>query len=409
MTDRSPEILEVFIDFGHGGRRVGRLGYRDGRSYFEYDDAFLETELEISPLHLPRRRGLLSFDYRPFEGLPGVFNDSLPDGWGRLLFDRSMRARGILPGQITPLMRLRNVTVNSIGALTYEPAEPSDFELRDVDLDRAAAESNDILTGRADEAIEEMLAMAGSSHGARPKATIGLSADKSTIIHGAEELPEEFQNWIVKFPNTFDGPDAGAIEFVYSLIARNAGIEIPETHFFPSRRSAGYFAIKRFDRAPKLHLHSVSGLLHADHRTPSLDYSDLLRLSLRLTRDVQETEKLFRIATFNILAHNRDDHAKNFSFLMDESGAWRLAPAYDLTFSSGPGGEQSTAVLGNGRPTIGDLKRLGENAKLDLHFISDVIDKTRSSLQQWRTLAVEHGVLKPNVELIAAKLEAAAS
>lgn len=409
MSDHAPDILGVVIDFGRGGRRVGRLGYRDGRSYFEYDEVFLESGLDISPLHLPRRRGLFSFEPRPFEGLPGVFNDSLPDGWGRLLFDRAMRARGILPREITPPMRLRSVTSNSIGALTYEPAESLGIELREIDLDRTAAESADVLMGRADDAIEEMLAMTGSSHGARPKATIGLSSDKTTIIHSSEDLPDDFENWIVKFPNSFDGTDAGAVEYVYSLIARDAGIDVPETHLFPSRRGSGYFAVKRFDRAPKVHVHSVSGLLHADHRTPSLDYSDILRLSMRLTRDFVETEKLFRLAAFNVLAHNRDDHAKNFSFLMDESGAWKLAPAYDLTFSSGPGGEQSTTVLGNGRPVVGDLHQLGKQAKLDSRFVTDAIERTRSALRQWRSLATEHRVLPANAELIAKKLDAAAS
>ena len=134
-------------------------------------------------------------------------------------------------------------------------------------------------------------------------------------------------------------------------MATRSGIAIPETHLFPAKKSAGYFATKRFDRdCPKsLHMHTVCGLLHSDFRSPSLDYQDLIELTTLLTRDVRETEKMFRLAVFNVLAHNRDDHSKNFSFLMNEVGEWQLSPAYDLTFSSGPGGEQSTMVIGEGK------------------------------------------------------------
>lgn len=148
-------------------------------------------------------------------------------------------------------------------------------------------------------------------------------------------------------------------------------------------------------------MHTASGLLHADFRMPSLDYNDLITLTAVLTRDVREVEKMFRLAVFNVLAHNRDDHAKNFSFLMDETGTWTLAPAYDLTFSSGLGGEQSTMVLGEGRnPRIEHLNALGLEAKIPLTRIKEIIDQTQTALQKWRLLSKQHGVLRSTIDLI---------
>lgn len=156
---------------------------------------------------------------------------------------------------------------------------------------------------------------------------IGYNPKAGAMTHGQRDLPKGFEPGLVKFPNTQDGKDAGAIEYVYALMARAAGIEMTETHLLPAKRGAGFFATRRFDRIGKnrLHAHTASGLLHADHRTPSLEYEDLIALTLRLTRDVREAEKMFRLAVFNVLGHSRDDHAKNFTFLMDEAGNWSLS------------------------------------------------------------------------------------
>ena len=150
--------------------------------------------------------------------------------------------------------------------------------------------------------------------------------------------------------------------------------------------------------------------MHSDFRTPSLDYEDLIALTGSLTRDMREVEKLYRLAVFNVLAHNRDDHAKNFSFLMDEVGQWTLSPAYDLTFSSGPGGEQSTMVLGEGRtPSLQHLRKLGEAAKIPKPRIQEILDQTQSSLTKWPEWATTHGVSASNVRLIGERLNGSVS
>ena len=152
-------------------------------------------------------------------------------------------------------------------------------------------------------------------------------------------------------------------------------------------------------------MHTAGGLLHSDFRVPALDYEDLIALTWRLTRNVREAEKMFRLAVFNVLAHNRDDHAKNFSFLMDEKGEWRLSPAYDLTFSSGIRGEQSTMVAGEGKnPRLEHLTKLGVEAELSKAKVKEIIDQTKSALSSWNKLAKAHGVSGAKIKLVGEKI-----
>ncbi|PWJ56515.1 serine/threonine-protein kinase HipA [Dyadobacter jejuensis] len=400
--------LKVGLDFGSKILPVGRLAMRDHTVYFEYQASIIQTRLEISPLRLPIKTGVTAFKARPFEGLAGVFSDSLPDGWGRLLFDRLLRSQNMLPSDITPLDRLAYVGFHGMGALVYEPDySPSDVKDGLIDLDHLAQQAGEVLTGSSEEIIQELLSLNGSSAGARPKALIGVDETRQNISHGAKQLAQGFEPWLVKFPNSQDGLDSGAIEYVYALMAKDAGVVMSEAYLFTASKGSGYFAAKRFDRdgTKRYHMHTVSGLLHSDFRTPSLDYEDLLMLTAQLTKDIREVEKMYRLAVFNVLAHNRDDHAKNFSFLMDEKGEWKLSPAYDLTFSNGPGGEQSTMVMGEGRiPGDKQLVKLGLEAGLSKALVEECIAQTRSALGLWKTLAKEYGVSQSNIDLINKRL-----
>ncbi len=399
--------VKVSLHFGTGVLPVGRLAIREGQVYFAYSGSFIERGLEISPLRLPLQPGVRTFDRFLFEGLPGVFNDSLPDGWGRLLFDRAVRFQSILPEQLSPLDRLAHVGNAGMGALCYEPDYAADKSNAKLDLDVLASHAQAVLNGEAGEVLQELLALNGSSAGARPKAMIGVDTTRQNIIHSTRGLPEGYEHWLAKFPNTQDGEDAGAIEYVYAQMACEAGVTVTPSHLFPAQRGAGYFATRRFDRdgSRRLHSHTASGLLHSDFRAPSLDYEDLLALTEILTRDVREIEKMFHLAVFNVLAHNRDDHAKNFTFLMDESGEWKLSPAYDLTFSSGPRGEQSTMVMGEGEsPGKGHLIKLGRAAKLKPQRIIQLIEKTEHALNSWERLAKRYGVSKTNISLIGKRI-----
>ena len=399
--------IKVGINFGDAVNPIGRLAIRDRHIYFEYDSTFIERGIEISPLCLRLQSGVQGFENDLFEGLPGVFNDSLPDGWGRLLFDRFIRSQRILPSDITPLDRLAHVGSHGLGALVFEPDHSTEDTQDDINLDRLASQAQEVTDGASDDVLAELIALNGSSAGAKPKALIGVNDKRDHIIPGVHDLSEEYEPWMVKFPNSQDGIDAGAIEYVYALMAKEAGIAMPDVHLFPAQRGAGYFAIKRFDRDgdKRYHMHTACGLLHSDFRTPSLDYEDLIALTGMLTRDVREVEKLYQLAVFNVLAHNRDDHSKNFSYLMDSQGGWKLSPAYDLTFSSGPRGEQSTMLMGEGKnPNINHLLKLADEAKIKKDRATEIIETTKFSLSKWPTLAKQYGVSDTNIKLIQKKV-----
>ncbi len=404
MRHRQPvRHIKVGLDFGSSSIPVGNLALRDQQIYFEYESEFIRQGLPLSPIRLPLRPGVKTFSTETFEGLPGVFNDSLPDGWGRLLLDRAMRRHGILPEILTPLDRLASVGKFGMGALTYEPDHSGTLEETELTLDWIAHQSMTVLEGDAEDVLDELLALSGSSAGARPKALIGFNDATGRILYGNMELPDGYETWLVKFINSRDGSDAGVMEFIYSELARHAGLLIPDTQLFPAKQGFGYFGVKRFDRnkGKRFHVHTPCGLLHSDHRIPSLDYRDLLELTIHLTQDVRELESMFRLAVFNVLAHNRDDHSKNFSFLMNETGEWYLAPAYDLTFSFGPGGEQSTMVMGEGKsPTVEHLRKLGEHADISSSKVKEIIERTQDALAKWTELSKNHDLREATRDLV---------
>ncbi len=405
MAYRPTGLLTVYLD-AHGQRqKIGRLASRDRRILFEYDAAFLASGIEISPFKLPLKPGVFTPDTAVFDGLFGVFNDSLPDGWGRLLLDRTVERHGIHRGQLNPLDRLAYVGSHGMGALSYEP-ELGEGEAADAPLalDKLAEESVTVLEGENEEIFEELLRLNGSSSGARPKIVAQVSEDKSRLIHGNQKLQPEYSHWMIKFPSSQDARDIGAIEYAYSLMARAAGVAMPETHLFRTKKSR-YFGTKRFDRNAddRVHMHSLSGLIHADHRTPSLDYDMLLRVTTALTRNIREAEKAYALACFNVLAHNRDDHAKNFSFLLDAGNEWVLSPAYDLVFSYGPAGEQSTLVMAEGKsPGTAELRALGKQHSLK--NAPEILERVHRAVAMWPTFAEQAGVSRKSADGVAAKI-----
>ena len=404
MSFKSIEKIEISLIF-HKRKtfHVGTLALREGKLYFEYKDSFLKSELEISPLRFPLSPGVKTFDPLLFEGLPGVFYDSLPDGWGRLLLDRKVRLKGILPQSLSALDRLFYVGQKGMGALSYEPSYEDKKNYDSFELEDLALACQNILKGQTDEELEKLFLLQGSSSGARPKITVGLSKNKDKIFYDLYKEEEDFDLWLIKFPNTNDGSDSGAIEYVYSLMAKLSGLHMTETHLFVSKKEKAYFGTQRFDRTKKdrLHAHSACGLLHSDFRTPCLDYEDLIKLTVFLTKDIQEAEKMFHLAVFNVLSHNCDDHSKNFSFLMNSKGEWRLSPSYDLTFSYGLGGYQSTQVKGEGKNiSQAHLMKLGEIAQLSKRSIHNIIGQVKEALRKWPSLSKEHGVSKEMSALI---------
>lgn len=342
--------LNVFLN-AYGARQlVGRLSDADRRICFEYAPTFLKTGIALSPFKLPLQSGVFIDSAATFEGLFGLFNDSLPDGWGCLLLDRKLREQGLSYAAITPLHRLSLIGKNPMGALEYEPAQSVPGESFDIQLDSLSRDVDEVLNEVSTATLDPLLQCNGSSGGARPKITAYVSADAKTLIHTLQPPPEGYTSWIIKFTERADGLDFGETEYRMSLAAKAAGIVMPKTHLFPSRLHAGYFGVERFDRtsAGKVHIHSACGLLHASHRFPSLDYENLLKLTALLTHNHEDVKQMVLRMIFNVKSGNRDDHSKNFAFLLDQSHRWRLAPAYDLTPSSGINGEQTAMVNGKG-------------------------------------------------------------
>ena len=398
------KMLNVFLHHDGVKLSVGRLAYKERVIYFEYDKSFLQSDIQISPYKLPLKPGVHICQERLFDGLFGVFADSLPDGWGRLLLDRHLMSKGMSFNEITPLDRLSYIGKYGVGALSYEPIyEELTLDEKSIVLDDLASSSLQILKGQSQDMLDTLLAIGGSSAGARPKAMIQIN-ENNEIIHGVQTLQEGYEHYIVKFPSATDTQDIGKLEYIYSLMARDAKIQMPQTKLLIGKTNS-YFAVKRFDRVKdkRVHIHSVAGLVHSDFRTPVLDYDDLLTLTLHITKDVAEVAKMFRIACFNLFAHNRDDHAKNFSFLLDGKN-WKLSPAYDLTFSFGPGGEHSTTYMGEGKnPTIKQLQLLAK--KHSIKESDAIINEVRSSVKNFQSYAKHVGISKNSYEKIYAQLE----
>lgn len=395
MTLQPIQQLAVYYEVSETERlRVGRLARKDREILFEYDTSFLASGLELSPLHLPLRPGVFVGPPAPFDGLMGVFDDSLPDGWGRLLIDRRAAELGISHTALTSLERLALVGSRSMGALTYEPEAAFD-EPTVIALSRIAAETERVLAGTKTTALDALIALGGSPKGARPKVLIQI-APNGDVIAGARDIRPGHRAWLVKFPAPGDERHAGPLEHAYFLMANAAGIVVPRTQLLGrTTRKPGYFAIERFDRVgtSRVHMHTVGGLLHLPFGYGALDYTDLLKLVRQLTRDEAAVAEMFRRACFNVLAHNRDDHSRNFAFLMDRSGAWTQSPAYDLTLTEGPGGEHTTLVAGEGRaPTSGHLRKVADAADLKPRTAAAIIEEVRGVVARFGEFADEAGV-----------------
>lgn len=376
--------LSVYLNTYGIRRMVGLLYENAGRVFFEYSPDFLQSGIALSPFKLPLKPGVFEDEKRTFDGLFGLFNDSLPDGWGCLLLDRKLRKRGLSYDSITPLSRLSMIGRNPMGALEYEPADEAAEEVGNVELDSLSGEVDKILAGNDSDVLDELLKLNGSSGGARPKIVAYVSDDRQKIIHGGANPPAGFTPWIIKFSERHDKLNSGETEYRYSLAAKEAGIDMPPTHLFPSKNGGGYFGVQRFDRTPqgKVHVHTACGLLHASHRFSCLDYENLLKLTLVLTRDITQAEEMVRRMVFNVKSGNRDDHSKNFSFLLNKNFEWRLAPAYDLTPSAGINGEQTAMVNGKGRNiTDDDLIAAAKVADIPASAVRSIINTVESALK----------------------------
>jgi serine/threonine-protein kinase HipA len=373
---------------------------------FEYSQAAMERGLQLSPMHHPLpRAGSASTAFQGVayaHGLPGFIADSLPDGWGMLLMDRALRKLGRDPRSVSVLERLAIVGERAMGALSFEPSDEDILPAERLELKALAQQvvalqtDHNAGTDKADAQLRHLMQLGGSPQGARPKVLVDFNARTGQISSGLP-LVGSATPWLMKFPAESEHREVCAVEELYARVARAGGMEMPKSRSFELGAKHSAFGVERFDRVVlakgkersvmRVPIMSMAAYLHADHRLPSLDYETILLATLQITGDQREVAKAFDRCIFNVLMHNRDDHAKNFAFRMNEQGLWKLSPAFDLTYSFGPGGEHSTSVAGHGKSiTRENLLRVAKTAGIALKKANEQIDHwcaKLKSLDRW--------------------------
>lgn len=339
-------------------RKVGELSMTPDNRYcaFQYNKEWLLSGFSISPLDLPLKPDLFIAKAEPFWGNFGIFEDSLPDGYGRYLLSKLLRKQGIDDSMLTAVQRLSIVGTSGMGALSYLPESFVGEEKALPELDHLQQLALDVLSEKTENGADVLYYNSGNSGGCRPKC---LYRDDD----GA---------WLVKFRHTYDPQNMGQMEFLYNEIARKCGIEVSGFKLLQGK----YFASKRFDieNDKRLHIATAGALLNESIHNPRLDYKTLLHLTGYITQDPLQVDEMFRRMVFNVLTDNKDDHAKNFSFICRE-GKWSLSPAYDLTLNrEGYNGEHATSVNNNGLPTIEDMLIVGESIRITRKKGMDIIE-----------------------------------
>ena len=393
LAPGTPLSIGLLTDEEAPERPVGRLAMAGGMAQLEWAPDAIVRVHSVSPVHYPLEPGLHAARSPEFDGLHGFLADSLPDAWGTLLLRRRLAKLGRRFEELSAVDRLALVGRRGRGALVFQPETLDAVGTAEIDLDRLAEESRLVLQGEPGELDDVLAQLGGGSGGARPKVHVAFG-------------PED---WIVKFPALGDRPDIGPVEAAYAQMARAAGINMAETRLIPSANGPGHFATRRFDRptlGKRVHMVSLGGAVEASPHIPSFDYDSFLRATLSITRDMRDVEQAFRRMVFNVLAHNRDDHVRQHAYLMAEDGQWRLSPAFDLTYSQGPGGEHYMAVEGEGRGIArGHVETLGARHGISAKRIALIIDDVRGAIAGWQGVAKDCGVARSLAE-IGARLDA---
>ncbi|MDH0738915.1 type II toxin-antitoxin system HipA family toxin [Achromobacter spanius] len=357
---------------------------------FEYSNDARQRGLELSSYTLPLEGPQLRRGFPDHQlDLPGPVYDSLPDGWGMLLMDRMFRRRSLSTARIGPLERLAYIGGNAMGAMKFEPVAPEGQELKvHIPLEELAADVQQVLQGEGGEFLETLLLVGGSPQGARPKALVYRNPETDGFTTA---VTPGFEAWLIKFPAKEEHPEVCAIEMVYAECLRMCAIETPDTRYFSLPGGSAAFASKRFDRQDGLRvpMQSLAAFTGANYRTPGvLDYVNFFRATQMCTNDVRQMAVAFERAVFNVAFHNRDDHPKNFAYLMSQAGHWRLAPAYDVTFCEGPGGYHQMDVMGEAQAiSRAQMLRLANEAEMPQDVAGKMIDRICDVASQFAILA----------------------
>jgi serine/threonine-protein kinase HipA len=407
------------------GRRIGAVAVDGpGRvAAFEYDAQFCGSGIQVAPLTMPLGEGVFRFPglgRDAFHGLPGLLADSLPDKFGNAVIDAWLAARGRAAAEFDPVERLCTTGARGMGALEYRPRRgPHARTSTPLDVGELVELASAVLAHREglradlggpgqEEALREILRVSSSAGGARAKAVIAWNPESGEVRSGQVSAPEGFEYWLLKFDGVQGNRDRewvdpqgyGAIEYAYSRMARAAGIEMTACRLL-EEGGRRHFMTRRFDRTAqghKLHMQTLGALAHLDYNLPgAYSYEQAFAVLDQLDLGPGAREQLFRRMLFNVLARNQDDHVKNIAFLMDPHGVWRLAPAYDLTYSYNPSGawtarHQMTIQGKRDDFTREDLASVARLAGISPGRAASLHEELRSALDGWHAQAAEAGV-----------------
>lgn len=404
------ERIVVYLEHGPTPRRVGELSDVGTGPHFQYDAAFLQSGLELSPFTLRLGPQVFVPGRRELKRLQGLVYDALPDGWGLKLLHQAMKNAKRDVNASSPVTWLRALGTRSMGAITFRPPiEGADATLPEhADLERLAEEARRVDAEHVEDVLPALIQAGAPSGGARPKIVVGWH-DSGAIVDAFDPLPPDYRPVLIKFAARTDPADAPLVEVAYLTMAAAAGIEVPAHRAHPLAGNRWAFVVDRFDRDGdrRIHVHTLAGLAEIDIKTDAPDYRDLLEVAKQLTRDHRAVRAAWQRAVFNVGAHNRDDHARNVAFRMDTKGTWTLAPAYDLTFMEGPGGYHNMAVDDeSANPTRVNLLRLAEKADITTADANEGLDQVRAALSQWPTIAADAGVSAARIREIGARIDA---
>lgn len=384
---RAPDnLLEVIW---HDGRVVGEI-LHSGPMYFRYHPEWIAGGHDLSPLSLPFSSQAFNGKNLP-DSLPGVISDCLPDAWGRRVAERVFGRMGV--GRPTSFKLLAWVGARGLGALSFRPAMPFGAAGGEIFAASLARQARAVIEGDVNAIIDD-ISSGGSAGGAAPKALVlALSNGELRIAPPGKSVPQEAKPSLLKLQTGRKGDLAA--EHVYLRMADAAGISVPPSRLLVDSEGLRHLLIECFDTdgpGRRLHIHTLSGLLHAEKS--GLDYVDLFRVTARLGCSQVDIAEAARRMIFNVLASNHDDHGKNHSFVLDEqTGDWNLSPAYDLTYS--PGMERGMTIARETVPDLDTLRALCASAGVKPTVFARILEEVRAGLAKWLEHAAESGVPDP--------------
>jgi serine/threonine-protein kinase HipA len=399
---------------------VAPLQGKPGFYEFQYTPAFENSGLELSPLRMKlKTKHRFSFpELAPgtFHGLPGLLADALPDTFGNALIDEYLTRHGTRTEEITTLQRLVYVGRRAMGALEFEPAiaeTRSPAVSVPLDMAHLVEDARHALRGELGKIAQEILDVGSSAGGARAKAVIGWNPQTNEVVSGQFDLLHGYEHWLLKFDLGCDGvlsnsAGFGRIEYAHYLMALEAGIEMSESRLLEEGGRA-HFMTKRFDRRgnDKVHVQSLCGLMHLDFNTPYVHgYEQYLRAVLELKLDAPALEQAWLRCVFNVAAVNCDDHTKNLAFMLDETGNWDIAPAYDTCFSHNPAAgkwtRQHQMLVGGKAWDITDADLIALADTFDIRKPTELLERVAGAVARWPEFARRAGVPRAEINRITA-------